>query len=55
MSTTKRKNISGEDLIVMPLGGRLVAAGQVIDADDEYDWPTDQWAPVSKSKKAEES
>lgn len=50
------KNVSGEDLTVPGLGGRLVLAGQIVDVLDDdaeaYTCQTVNWAvaPVVKEK-----
>lgn len=49
----KIKNVSGEDLIVPGLGGRLILAGAVVDVATEdvhaYTCQESNWAPVDKS------
>ena len=44
------KNVSGEDLIVPGLDGRLVLAGQIVDVPDDdadaYTCQTVNWAPA---------
>lgn len=50
------RNISGEDLVVPPLGDRLVVAGQVVDVDPEDVYSYTQcvalWAPADDVAKA---
>lgn len=50
----KFKNVSGEDLIVGPLGGRLVIAGQVVEIPDplasDLKWDLPFWEPQAKKK-----
>ena len=45
----KIKNVSGEDLVVPWLGGRLVVAGQAVEVPDDevyaYTQQTSTWAP----------
>lgn len=52
----KIRNISGQDLIVPSLGGRLVLAGQVVEleADQVYGFTVQgpNWEPVDKQAKA---
>jgi hypothetical protein len=48
----KIKNVSGEDLLVPGLGGRLVIAGAVVEVPDEvaesYTCQPPNWAPADK-------
>jgi len=51
----KVKNVSGSDLLVPWLGGRLVLAGAVVDVPDEdvesYTCQESNWAAVKPTKK----
>lgn len=51
------KNVSGKDLIVPALGGRLVIAGQEVEFPDEavpgLKGQDENWLPAEKSKKKE--
>lgn len=51
------KNVSGDDLVVPWLGGRLVLAGQVVDVDegDVYAFTCQEpnWAPADDAAQAE--
>lgn len=48
----KIRNVSGNDLIVPSLAGRLVLAGQVVDVDDSdvygFTQQTTNWEPADK-------
>lgn len=41
----KIRNVSGNDLVVPSLGGRLVLAGQIVDVDDDAVYGFTQQAP----------
>lgn len=41
----KIRNVSGNDLVVPSLGGRLVLAGQIVEVDDEAVYGFTQQAP----------